>query len=63
MKIGTNIDLRASIILIPQAAIPQTISPGQCLRPRYLTNIHPNCQDVAGVLNKMPALPEFQIEY
>ncbi|MEW6660376.1 MAG: hypothetical protein AB1424_17155 [Thermodesulfobacteriota bacterium] len=62
MKIGTSIDLRDSISLIPQPAIPPTMSPGQRLRPRYLTNIHPNCLDVAGVWNKRPALPEFQIE-
>ncbi len=51
------------VILILPDADPQTIAQGHTLRPRYLTDIKSNFQDVAAVLEKMLALPELQIDY
>ena len=49
---------RLRLILILPDASPQTIAQGHRLRPRYLSNIHGDFQDVAAVLRKMLALPE-----
>jgi hypothetical protein len=40
------------ILILPDAA-PQTIAQAHNLRPRYLTNIHSDFQDVAAVLRKI----------
>ena len=47
------------VILILPDADPQTIARGHNLRPRYLSNIQSDFQDVAAVLRKMLAFPEF----
>lgn len=49
------------ILILPDAA-PQTIAQAHNLRPRYVTHLHSDFQDVSAVLRKMLALPEFQIE-
>jgi len=41
------------LILILPDADPQTVAQGHSLRPRYLTNIHSDFQDVASVLRKI----------
>ena len=41
------------IILVLPDADPQTIAQGHSLRPRYVTNIHSDFQDVAAVLGKI----------
>jgi len=50
---------RLRVILILPDADPQTIARGHNLRPRYLSNIQSDFQDVAAVLRKMLAFPEF----
>jgi hypothetical protein len=45
-------------LILPDAD-PQTIARGHNLRPRYLSNIQSDFQDVAAVLRKMLAFPEF----
>jgi len=49
------------ILILPNAA-PQTIARAHSLRPRYLTHIHSDFQDVRAVLKKLLALPEIQPE-
>ena len=49
------------ILILPDAA-PQTIARAHSLRPRYVTNMHSDFQDVSAVLRKLLALPELQID-
>ena len=48
-----------TIMILPDAD-PRTIA--HKLRPRYVTDIHSDFQDVAAVLEKMLTLPDLQID-
>jgi hypothetical protein len=50
---------RLRLILILPDTDPQTIAQGHSLRPRYLSNIQSDFQDVAAVLRKMLASSQF----
>jgi hypothetical protein len=50
-----------TILILPDAA-PRTIARAHKLRPRYVTDIRSDFQDVAAVLKKMLALPELPLE-
>jgi hypothetical protein len=54
---------RLRLILILPDSDPRTIAQAHSLRPRYLSNIHSDFQDVAAVLKKMLAIPELPLEY
>jgi len=54
---------RLRLILILPDSDPQTISQAHSFRPRYITNIDSDFQDVAAVLKKMLALLELPIEH
>ncbi len=51
-----------TILILPDAA-PQTIAQAHSFRPRYVTHIQSDFQDVAAVLKKMLALLEIPKEY
>jgi hypothetical protein len=49
-----------TILILPDAD-PRTIAQAHRLRPRYITDIRSDFQDVAAVLKKMLALPDLPI--
>jgi hypothetical protein len=60
-SLGPLLENLRLILILPDAG-PQTIAQAHSLRPRYLTNIDSDFQDVAAVLKKMLSLTELAID-